>query len=226
MTHPIRSRTSTRAVKGALDGAVRRAWPITVHGLERVPPGPAIMCANHRSFMDSLFLGAVTPRRLVFLAKAEYFEHPVTARLFRALGQIPLRRGSASSARAALRAAGEIIAAGDIVGIYPEGTRSRDGALGPGHPGPAWLSAHTGAPIVPAGIIGSERVQDPSQRLPRPRRPVTIRFGAPLEPPSSTRGVDVKAHTKRLMRTIADLSDQPPPTHILDHRGQQEPPGT
>lgn len=175
-----------RLAKTVLSGPLHRAYDIVVDGIARIPDGPVVLAANHRSFMDSVFLALVVDRPVSFLAKAEYFDQRRTAWILRSTGQIPLRRGSPAGARQALDAAGAVLGRGGIVGVYPEGTRSRDGRLHRGHLGPARLAARADAPIVPVGLIGTDHVQAPGQRLPRVAKGVTIRFGFPmrLDPPS------------------------------------------
>jgi 1-acyl-sn-glycerol-3-phosphate acyltransferase len=145
-----------------------------------------------------------------FLAKAEYFDRRRTAVLFRAAGQIPVRRGSPAGARRALEAASEVLAEGGIVGIYPEGTRSRDGLLHRGNLGPARLALATGAPILPVGLIGTDAVQEPDKRLPRVGKTVTVRFGPVLQPDAQTvdRRAQAREMTERLMSDIAGLCGQ------------------
>ena len=140
-----------------------------------------ILAANHRSFMDSLFLPLVIRRRVTFVAKAEYFDDKKTAWFFRGVGQIPIRREGGSASERALASATEVLEAGGVFGIYPEGTRTRDGYLHRGHTGVARLALRTGAPIVPVGMIGTDEIQ-PDRRASCPRlfRTVTIRFGAPI----------------------------------------------
>src|SRR5437879_12063781 len=115
-----------RLAKAMLGRPLRSAYDVEVEGTDHLPAGPVILAANHRSFMDSVFLALVVDRPVSFLAKAEYFDRRRTAWLFRATGQIPLRRGSPSGARRALDEALEVLAHGGTVGVYPEGTRSRD----------------------------------------------------------------------------------------------------
>lgn len=168
--------------KRVLTPLFRLLWPITVEGLEHVPAeGGAILCPNHISVMDSFLLPCVLPRRISFVGKAEYLDSWKTRHLFPALGMIPIDRGGGSATERALDTAARIIERGELFGIYPEGTRSRDGKLHRGHTGPARLALRTGAPIVPVGIIGTDRVQPPDAPVPRPRRPVTIRFGRPID---------------------------------------------
>lgn len=207
MTGPV----AYRVVKRAVGPAVGRCYRLHVDGLDQVPDGPVVLAANHRSFMDSVFIAAVIHRPVHFLAKAEYFERPVSRWVFDALGQIPLRRGSGSSARHALGRATDLLAGGGLIAAYPEGTRSRDGFLHRGNQGPARLAATAAVPLVPVGLIGTHAVQAPEERLPHLFRPVTVRFGKPLEVPSgdaATRPA-LREVTDRLMATIATLCEQP-----------------
>jgi 1-acyl-sn-glycerol-3-phosphate acyltransferase len=123
-------------LKAVLSPLLRFFYRIRVEGIEHVPKtGGAILASNHVSFSDSVFLPLVLRRRLTFVAKAEYFDDPKTAWIFRALGQIPIRRGGGSASAGALEAASEVLQAGGLFGIYPEGTRSPDGRLYRGRTG-------------------------------------------------------------------------------------------
>jgi 1-acyl-sn-glycerol-3-phosphate acyltransferase len=199
-----------RLAKALLSRPLRRLYNIEVDGEGRLPDGPAIVTANHRSFMDSIFLAHVIDRPVSFLAKAEYFDRRRTAWIFRSTGQIPLRRGSPSGARRALDAALGVLAHGGVVGVYPEGTRSRDGMLHRGTLGPARLAATSGAPIVPVGLVGTDLVQPPDQRLPRVKKEVQVRFGTPLR--LDRQDANDRAHlrdaTDTLMNDIAALCGQ------------------
>lgn len=199
-----------RLAKALLSRPLHRAYGIDVDGAERVPEGPSILAANHRSFMDSVFLALVIDRPVSFLAKAEYFDRRRTAWIFRTTGQIPLRRGSPAGARRALDAALDVLAEGGVIGVYPEGTRSRDGMLHRGNLGPARLAAASGAPIVPVGLVGTEAVQAPGQRLPRVRKSITVRFGSPmrLDPDDANHRTHLRDTTDRMMGDIADLCGQ------------------
>jgi 1-acyl-sn-glycerol-3-phosphate acyltransferase len=203
-----------RMAKTALGPILRHCWDIRVEGLDRLPEnGPFVVAANHRSFMDSIFLALVIPRPVTFIAKSEYFEKWQTAWIFRASGQIPLRRGVGSAAGQALTAAREVLAENGVVGIYPEGTRSRDGLLHRGNTGPARLALTSGAPIVPVGLVGTDAIQAPGEVLPHPFRPVTVRIGTPqhLSRPDtkdSNRPV-LRQATDQLMQSIAHLCEQP-----------------
>jgi 1-acyl-sn-glycerol-3-phosphate acyltransferase len=168
-------------MKVVLTPILRVCYRIRIEGRDHVPAtGPVILAANHRSFMDSIFLPLVVRRRVTFVAKAEYFDDPKTAWFFRGVGQIPIRREGGSASERALTSANEVLAQGGVFGIYPEGTRTRDGYLHRGHTGVARLALRTGAPIVPVGLIGTDEIQATDAKLPRVFREVRIRFGTPI----------------------------------------------
>lgn len=158
-----------------------RLWDIEVEGSEHLPKeGPAIFCPNHVSVIDSFMLPAVLPRALTFVGKAEYLDDWKTARLFPALGMIPIDRRGGDHARAALDAAEAVLDRGGWFGIYPEGTRSRSGKLHKGHTGAARLAVETGVPIYPVGLVGTREIQPPGQSRPKLFMKATIRIGAPI----------------------------------------------
>lgn len=192
-------------------------WRPVVEGVEHVPiTGPVILASNHLSFIDSIVIPLAVPhRRVTFLAKAEYFTGgglPGLPRrfFFRTMGAVPLQRGEQTEAEAALRRAVEVLGGGLALGIYPEGTRSRDGRLYRGRTGAGWVALASGAAVVPVGLSGTDRVQPVGARFPRPA-PVRIRFGAPLLP-SSYAGLRPalarRALTDDVMDEIARLSGQ------------------
>jgi 1-acyl-sn-glycerol-3-phosphate acyltransferase len=187
------------------------AFAVDVVDSGHVPlTGPAIIAANHRSFMDSIFLPLVLERPLSFLAKAEYFDNWRTAWFLRATGQIPVRRGSPGGAKEAFDAALAALDGGGLIGLYPEGTRSRDGLLHRGNLGAARLALATGAPIVPVGLIGTHAVQPPGTRLPRLGMRVEVRFGEPLMPdPTQPHRTQLRDLTRQLMTEIGGLCGQP-----------------
>jgi 1-acyl-sn-glycerol-3-phosphate acyltransferase len=188
-----------------------------IEGADNVPQdGPLILASNHLSFIDSVVIPLVAPRRIFYLAKAEYFggRGPISRTrdaLFRTLGAIPVDRAAARSAQVSLDAALEVLKAGDAFGIYPEGTRSRDGRLYRGHTGVAWLAINAPAPVVPVALIGTERIMPVGSRFPRVRR-ITVRFGEPMSfeklavdnPPAVAR----RLATDAIMDAIAELSGQ------------------
>jgi 1-acyl-sn-glycerol-3-phosphate acyltransferase len=188
-------------IKAFLMPILRLCWRIRVEGRDRLPDrGPVILAANHRSFMDSLFLPLVIRRRVTFVAKAEYFDDKKTAWFFRGVGQIPIRREGGSASERALESATEVLDAGDVFAIYPEGTRTRDGNLHRGHTGIARLALRTGAPIVPVGMIGTDEINPIGRKFPRLFRAVRIKFGAPI---SADRYAG-REHDKLVLRQITD----------------------
>ena len=168
-------------LKVLLTPILRFLYRVRVEGLEHIPDdGAAILASNHVSFSDSVFLPLVLRRRMTFVAKAEYFEDPKTAWIFRALGQIPVKREGGSAAMRALESASEVLQAGGLFGIYPEGTRSPDGRLYKGHTGIARLALGNGVPVIPVAMVGTREAQPIGQVLPRFFMPITIRIGRPM----------------------------------------------
>ena len=168
-------------VKAILTPVLRFFFRVRVEGIEHLPEsGPAILASNHLSFSDSIFLPLVVRRRVTFVAKAEYFDDPKTAWFFRAVGQIPIKRGGGSASQRALDSAREVLEAGQLFGIYPEGTRSPDGRLYKGHTGVARLALKTGAPVLAVAMIGTREAQPIGQVKPNFFMPITIRFSKPM----------------------------------------------
>ncbi len=199
--------------KAMLTPVFSALWRFHVEGKEHLPAtGPAIMCPNHVSVIDSFVLPHVLDRRITYVGKAEYLDDWKTRRLFPALGMIPIDRSGGDAAQAALDTAARVLEKGELFGIYPEGTRSRDGLLHKGKTGPARLALRTGAPIVPVGIIGTREMQPPDQPIPTPFRPVAVRFGRPIDVASRTNGPDdhvgIRSVTDELMFAISQLSGQ------------------
>ncbi|MGH2854305.1 MAG: lysophospholipid acyltransferase family protein [Solirubrobacteraceae bacterium] len=150
-------------------------------GSEHLPrSGPLLLAANHRSFLDPFVIGSLTRRPVYYLAKRELFRRPWQARLLSALGAFPIDRGHGDEG--AIATAREILARGDCVVIFPEGTRVRRGPLGAPRRGVGRLALETGAPVVPVAVIGTEDVRR-GWRV-RPRK-VRIRCGAPLRFPAA-----------------------------------------
>ena len=201
-----------RPVRAVLDPLFRRLYRAEVSGLANVPvDGPVIFAANHRSFFDTPALMVAAPRPLVFLGKAEYMDHWQTRYVFPALGMVPIRRQAARSSMAALDTAGALLYEGRAVGIYPEGTRSRDGLLHKGHTGVAHLALTAGAPILPIGLIGTHEIQPIGATLPSRRGRLQIHFGEPLWPDDYRAGGKRRRRqhlTDDVMAAIAELTDQ------------------
>ena len=199
----------------AIDLLLRVGERLTVEGLENVPKeGPAIIAPNHRSVHDSTVLMGVLPRMIRFIGKSQYVDDWTTRFAFLALGNIPVDRSSSDSGKAALDAAAAVLEAGDLFGVFPEGTRSRDGLLHKGKTGAARLSLRTGAPIIPVGLIGTADMQSPDDpiMLIRLGKKITVRFGEPI-PASRYQGRADQALAPRemtddLMFEIAQLCGQ------------------
>ncbi len=162
--------------------------------------GPAIVVANHLSFFDSVLLLFALPRPVSVLGKAEYTDRRITKWLFCGAGMIPIRRQSPGDLGHAFAQVGDVLGRGEVVGLFPEGTRSRDGLLHRGHSGAAHLALTTGAPIVPLGIIGTDRILPPGARLVRPFRHATLRLGEPI----LTAGAGFTTSTNRARREITE----------------------
>ncbi len=173
-------------VKAILMPLLRILWRPWTEGLENVPEtGPAILASNHLSFLDSIFMPLMVPRRVTFLAKSDYFtEKGIKGRLkkmfFTGVGQVPIDRSGGRASEAALRTGVAILDEGKLLGIYPEGTRSPDGRLYRGKIGVARMALEAGVPVVPVAMIGTFEVQPAGKVLPRVKR-VGIRFGKPLD---------------------------------------------
>jgi 1-acyl-sn-glycerol-3-phosphate acyltransferase len=157
-----------------------------VIGLENVPEeGGAILASNHLSFSDSIFMPLVVERRVTFLAKADYFtgrglKGRLTAGFFRGVGQLPVDRAGGQASEAALNAGLKVLRRGELLGIYPEGTRSPDGRLYRGKTGIARMALEAGVPVIPVAMINTFDIQPPGQVMPRIMR-VGIRIGEPLD---------------------------------------------
>jgi 1-acyl-sn-glycerol-3-phosphate acyltransferase len=206
-------------LKALLAPLMRLLWRVKVEGAEHVPRhGPAVLAANHQSFCDSLFLPLVVPRKVTYLAKAEYFDTWKTRWFFRAVGQIPIRRGGGKESERALQTAAGELAHGRLVALYPEGTRASDPWVHRGRTGVARLSRECGVPVVPVGIGGTVDVQPVGSRILRPFKTVTVRFGEPMRMPPAPVPSDpmvghdheeCRAFTDALMHEISRLSGRP-----------------
>ncbi|WP_347059182.1 lysophospholipid acyltransferase family protein [Blastococcus sp. HT6-30] len=188
-----------------------------ITGRENVPlDRPVILASNHLSFIDSIVIPLAAPRRVAYLAKAEYFTGRgfggwLTRTLFTALGAHPVERETHRAAQAALDTALGILRGGTAFGLYPEGTRSKDGRLARGKTGVAWLALTADCPVVPVAVRGTDKVQPVGARWPRPHR-IAITFGEPLTFPElagqANRNRARREVTDRIMVAIAELSGQ------------------
>lgn len=218
---------SYRVVHSILAPLTHALWRPTVEGLDRVPrTGPVVIASNHLSFIDSFVIPLTAPRPVSFLAKAEYFRGAglqglLLRQALRSFGAIPVDRDSARAAQEALEAQREVLRAGGATGIYPEGTRSRDGRLYNGKTGVAWLALEAGCPIVPVGLVGTDRIQPVGATWPRLAR-VTVRFGDPIPVAGRFDGVPAararRQLTDEVMAAIHGLTGQELAGVANDHR--------
>lgn len=203
-----------RAVATPLARAVYRP---RIEGRENVPrTGAVIFASNHLSFIDSMAIPVAAPRPVHFLAKSSYFEGTGFAGaasrfFFTSVGAIPVRRGAGQAALDALDLQRQLLDDGLAVALYPEGTRSTDGRLYKGRTGVAFLALQTGAPVVPVGLIGTDRVMPVGAKMPSLSERVTVRFGTPLD--LSGYGAATSGHARRqatdaIMDAIHALSGQ------------------
>jgi 1-acyl-sn-glycerol-3-phosphate acyltransferase len=170
-----------RTLRRILPPLVNPYLHVQVEGLERVPEeGGAILASNHLSFIDSIVLPLNVPRPVYFLGKADYWDSWRTRWFFQGTGVVPVHRGGGAEGEASLRTGVEILSRGDLLGIYPEGTRSPDGRLYRGKTGPVRMALEAEVPVVPCAVIGTEKAMPTGNYVPK-RRPVVVRFGHPLD---------------------------------------------
>ncbi|WP_438855216.1 lysophospholipid acyltransferase family protein [Agromyces sp. M3QZ16-3] len=217
-------------VRGVLRPLVRLIFRPTITGAEHVPrSGPVILASNHLSFVDSIVIPLAAPRPVQFLAKSHYFTGTgvkgwMSRTFFTAIGAVSVERGAGAQAQTALDQGRRILDSGSAFALYPEGTRSLDGRLYRGRTGVAWLALTTGAVVVPVGLIGTEEIQPVGSSLPRVR-PVTVRFGEPLDlgrHGAATSGRARRAATDEIMAAIHALTGQ----ELADAYNEAPPQGT
>jgi 1-acyl-sn-glycerol-3-phosphate acyltransferase len=183
MTEPAGANKLQARTRSVAKPIITRLWTIERVGYDQLPEeGPAILCPNHISFLDSAFLMLTLPRNISFVGKAEYLDSWKTKYLFPAMGMIPIDRSGGSKSQAALEAAEEVLRRGELFGIFPEGTRSRDGYLYRGRTGAARLAIKLGCPIFPVGITGTDKIQPPDAKFPKLRGTCTFQIGRPIRP--------------------------------------------
>jgi 1-acyl-sn-glycerol-3-phosphate acyltransferase len=173
--------------------------------------GPAILASNHLSVIDSVYLPLLLGRTVTFPAKAEYFTaRGLAARAWsaylRSTGQLTIDRDDPRAARATLDAALELLRDGQLLGFYPEGTRSPDGRLYRGRSGIGYLVLRSGAPVIPVAMTGTRQMLPPGSRIPRPH-PIKVLIGEPITfddvnglPPARARGVIANQVTAAIAR--------------------------
>lgn len=184
--------------KATVRALATTVWRARVIGTENVPmSGPLIVACNHLSYLDPPIMGCLCPRRISYMAKKELFEMPVLGPMIRALGAYPVDRHG--SAMAAIRRSLSVLQAGGAVGIFPEGTRNRDGTVAP-QTGVALLASLANAPVVPACVVGTDR----ALRLAR----VDVAFGPPLALAADRKATreDLAKFTNTVMSAIERLT--------------------
>ena len=166
---------------------LRMFWRPWAEGLENIPyDRPAILASNHLSFCDSFFMPVMVPRKVTFLAKSEYFTTPglkglLSKMFFAGVGQVPIDRSDSDAARAALNTGVRVLAEGNLLGIYPEGTRSPDGRLYRGKTGVARMALESGAVVIPCTMVNTEIIQPAGRLIPKLRPRPGVIFGKPLD---------------------------------------------
>jgi len=201
-------------ILGPLLRMLFRPW---VRGAQNIPStGAAILASNHLSFSDSIFLPLQTRRPVVFLAKSEYFtgkglKGALSRWFFKSTGQLPIDRSGGKASEASLNTGLKVLAQGQLLGIYPEGTRSPDGRLFRGRTGIARMVLEAKVPVIPVAMIDTEKVQPIGKRLPRIRR-IGIIIGEPLDFSRFT-GMEgdrivLRAITDEIMYELMKLSGQ------------------
>ncbi|MGR4065679.1 MAG: lysophospholipid acyltransferase family protein [Vulcanimicrobiaceae bacterium] len=186
-------------LKAIINGAARVFWRAGATGVENVPlEGPLIIACNHVSYLDPPVMGSFVPRRINYMAKAELFQIPVLGALIRAVGAYPVDRQG--SAKAAIKRSVEVLQGGGAIGIFPEGTRNAAGNAEP-RKGAALLASLTGAPVVPACILGGDRAKRFGQ--------IKVAFGPPLRLPPDRKATqdDLAKFTDQIMRAIRALAE-------------------
>ncbi|MCE0764499.1 1-acyl-sn-glycerol-3-phosphate acyltransferase [Pseudonocardia kujensis] len=189
----------------------------TIEGLEHIPAsGGAILASNHLAVADSFLLPLQVPRRITFLAKREYFTEPglkgfVKKQFFSGVGQVPIDRSGGNAAQAAMDTAVRLLREGNLLGIYPEGTRSPDGRLYKGKTGVARMALEAGVPVVPVAMIGTDKVNPIGSKMWRPGH-VHVKVGAPLdfsryEGMAGDRFIE-RSMTDEIMYALMELSGQ------------------
>lgn len=221
------SRGGYRAIKALVGGVMNGLYRVGIEGIGHVPAaGRGIVAANHISFLDSFFIPLVIPRRVTYLAKAEYWDSWRTRWFFELVGQIPVRRQDAEKAQAALEAGLQVLNRDGLLGIYPEGTRSPDGCLYRGKTGVARMAVQAECPVIPVGLVGTREIMSKDAKLPRLRGEVTVRFGSPMRLTQEEIDADplaMRSFVDALMYEICQLSGQEYCDEYADRRKKPEP---
>lgn len=178
--------TPRSVVRSVLLGLGRAGVGLRIEGLDNIPPtGPLLLAANHVHNLDPILLAAAFPRELHFMAKKELFAVPVVGPMIAGCGGFPVDRGAAD--RGAIRQAEAVLAQGQALAMFPEGTRSPSGVLRDAQPGAGLILLRSGAPLLPAAIIGTAglpgngaKTTTTTTTTPGGKRNVIVRFGRPV----------------------------------------------
>lgn len=212
-----------RRTRRVLNPAITRLWDIEMTGYDRLPDdGPAILCPNHISFFDSAILTLTAPRNISFVGKAEYMDSWKTKFIFPAMGMIPIDRSGGGKSDSALDAARDVLERGELFGIYPEGTRSRNGNLHKGRTGAARLAMAIGCPIYPVGIVGTDAIQPPGARAPKLGKSCAVHIGRPIRPERyANRTAEHLAWRSMMDEVMYEIREMTGQTYVHHYAGQE-----
>jgi 1-acyl-sn-glycerol-3-phosphate acyltransferase len=202
VTYPI--------VRGAAEPVLRQVFSTHPIGLEHVPSkGAAIITPNHLGIVDPLFVALAVPRQIIFIGKAEYWDAWQSRWLMEIAGGIPVNRDDSVKAHGSLEAGVEVLQRGDLLCLFPEGTRSPDGRLFKGKTGAARMALEVGCPVIPCGLLGTEKVLPKGATIPKRTR-VDVKFGLPMHVPKEAHSDahELRIFTDNLMQEIAKLTGQ------------------
>jgi 1-acyl-sn-glycerol-3-phosphate acyltransferase len=199
------------SLRAVLRGIARLYWRVEVRGAEHVPAqGPVILCPVHRSFMDFLVAAQVTRRKLYYMAKDDLWHNERFGRFLDSVGAFPVDRTGAD--RQAMARSQAVLERGDVLVLFPEGTRRAGPVIEQLHEGAAFLAIRTGAPIVPIGIGGTAEAMPKGSKFVRPVK-VHVVVGRPIAPPERSERGRVPRHqvhelTEQLRAELQDLYDE------------------
>lgn len=207
--------------KPVVMAVVRVLWNPTISGTEHIPDrGPVILASNHQAYSDTVFLPGQVRRSVHFLGKSDIFDgrspvHRLAAAIMRGIRVMPVDRSGGSASQAAIEAGLAVLAGGNVLGIYPEGTRSPDGRLYRGKTGVARFALATGAPVVPVAMLGAFEAQGARKYFPHRRPRIRAVIGPPVDVQAvldaqgdATEAELLRAVTDQVMNSIQALSGQ------------------
>ena len=200
---------------------LRLVWRPAIVGAERIPDrGAVILASNHVSGADTVFMPAQVRRTVRFLAKSDFYSggslmNRVLGLFLRSIGVMPVNRSGGAASRTAIAAGLTVLERGEVLGIYPEGTRSPDGRLYRGRTGAARMALESGCPIIPIAMLGAYEAQKGRTFLPRRRPRIRVLVGEPIDARAAvaqmeavSEGERLRALTDRVMDAIAAMSGQ------------------